>query len=162
IPNLTTGDEMLNRNILLATSLVGAFVGAGQVHAQQAPSAGTTVGEVVVTAQRRSERLVDVPITVAAVSGAQLQQRGVTDVLGLERVPAGVQMPFYGAFLAPSIRGISANATSAGTPTNVAMYLDGVYQPSQSGSLLDLPDINDIEVLKGPQGTLYGQNAEGG
>jgi iron complex outermembrane receptor protein len=150
---------------LSATALVATFLGSAVAAQAQtaAPAApGAQVQEVIVTAQRRSERLQDVPMTVVAVSSQQLEQRGVTETAGLQRLTGGLQMPMYGAWISPSIRGVSTAITNSGVSSNVAFYLDGVYQPTQIGQLMDLPDVQEIEILKGPQGTLYGQNAEGG
>ena len=80
----------------------------------------------------------------------------------IARVTPGVTMAFYGGFLQPAIRGITSTGANLGENSNVAMYIDGVYQPQQVATLIDLPDIEQIEVLKGPQGALYGQNATGG
>src|SRR5579871_1222355 len=126
---------MTRQYLLLATSLAGALIGMAdraqaQAQSSTSSSGGVQVGEVVVTAQRRAERLIDVPITVAVVTGAQLTQRGVTDTTGLQKLTSGIQMDFNGSFLAPAIRGISAAVTSQTVPPNVATYVDGVYQPS--------------------------------
>ena len=125
-------------------------------------AASTGGGEIIVTAQRRSERLRDVPISIIALSGDTLIKSGVNNTLDIARITPGLQLPLYGGFLQPSIRGISSAGAGLGDSSNVAVYVDGVYQPSESGQLMDLPDIQQIEVLKGPQGTLYGQNAAGG
>ncbi len=117
---------------------------------------------VVVTAQRRQERLVDVPISITALSGEDLLRSGVTSTPDLERVTPGLQLTFNGGYLQPAIRGVSSQGSNAGDSSNVAFYLDGVYVASQIGQLMDLPDVEQVQVLKGPQGTLYGQNATGG
>lgn len=119
-------------------------------------------GDIVVTAQRRSERLQDVPMSITALSADMLEQAGVTTTADLARVTPGVTMTFYGGFLQPAIRGITSTGANIGENSNVAMYIDGVYQPQQIATLIDLPDVQQIEVLKGPQGALYGQNATGG
>lgn len=119
-------------------------------------------GEIIVTAQRRSERLRDVPISITALSADTLIKSGVNNTLDIARITPGLELPLYGGFLQPAIRGISSAGAGLGDSSNVAVYVDGVYQPSESGQLMDLPDIQQIEVLKGPQGTLYGQNAAGG
>jgi iron complex outermembrane receptor protein len=144
--------------------------GAGApAQAQTSTSSGSnsaptqaSLQEVVVTAQRRKQLLRNVPMTIASASGNQLAQLGVTASTGLQRVTSGVEFPFFGGFLSPSIRGVSSNVTVAGGPSNVAFYLDGVYQPDQVAQLMSLPDVEQVQILKGPQGTLYGQNAEGG
>ncbi len=117
---------------------------------------------VLVTAQRREERLVDVPISITALSSDELLRSGINSTQDLVRVTPGLEMTYNGGFLQPAIRGVSSQGSSAGDSSNVALYLDGVYMPSQPGQMMDLPDAQQVQVLKGPQGTLYGQNATGG
>jgi iron complex outermembrane receptor protein len=121
-----------------------------------------TLGEVVVTATRRKERLSDVPMAVTALSSQDLDRSGVTDTGQLYKVTPGLQLPYYGAFLSPSIRGVSANNPGPGLTSNIGFYVDGVYQPEELAQLMELPDVQQIQVLKGPQGALYGENATGG
>lgn len=138
--------------------------------AQQAPPAaeqseaagGRGFEEVVVTAQRRSQSLTDVPMSVTALSAAALEKAGVSNTSDLQRVTPGLLMVSYSNNLQPTIRGVTANGGNTGDNPSVAMYLDGIYQPQQVAAMMDLPDVEQIEVLKGPQGTLYGQNATGG
>jgi iron complex outermembrane receptor protein len=120
------------------------------------------LNEVVVTAERRSGRLQDVPFTVALQTAADLQQVGVTDTRQLPMVVSGLTWNGQGGWQEPNIRGVYTNVASPGSGNPIAIYLDGVYQASQAGSLLGLPDVSRIEVLKGPQGTLFGRNATGG
>ena len=129
--------------------------------AQTAPSSDTT-GEIIVTAQRRSEKLQDVPIAVTALSASQLIASGVSDVTKLNTVTPGLYIQASTGFVTPHIRGIGTSAGGAGLENSVAVYVDGVYMASQSGSLLSLNNVERIEVLKGPQGTLFGRNATGG
>jgi iron complex outermembrane receptor protein len=143
---------------------------ASEVTADTEPATSTSaagpeesqLGEILVTAQRKSERLRDVPISVTAVTGEQLAQDGITDTRGLEQVAPGLNFTSQGAWAEPNIRGVSTGNSGPGEESPIAIYVDGVYQVSQVASLFDLPDIAQIEVLKGPQGTLFGRNAEGG
>lgn len=137
-----------------------AIAAATDQAGEDAGSAG--IGDIIVTAQRREERLRDVPISITALDQEILTDAGVTTTVDLARVTPGIALPFYGAFLLPSIRGISSSGAGLGDSPNVAVYVDGVYQASQSAQLADLPDVQSIQVLKGPQGSLYGQNAAGG
>jgi iron complex outermembrane recepter protein len=130
--------------------------------AADVPAGAIGSGDIVVTAQRRSERLRDVPISITAIPQQTLIAAGVNSTVDIQRLTPGVQLPFYGGFLQPAIRGISSAGAGLGDSSNVAVYVDGIYQPSESGQLIDLPDVQQVEVLKGPQGTLYGQNAAGG
>jgi len=123
---------------------------------------GNSVGEIVVTAQRRSEKLRDVPISITAMTGDQLQQQGITDSMALTTTTPGLKMDKVGGFAVPAIRGISTAYTAPGGDINVAIYLDGIYQASSNSNTFDLPDVERVEVLKGPQGTLFGRNATGG
>jgi iron complex outermembrane receptor protein len=118
--------------------------------------------EVVVTAEKRSERLLDVPMSVTAISGAQLTSAGVTSTLDLGEVTPGLLVSNIGTGFIPSIRGVSSSGTSPGDESNVALYIDDVYLGDTLAGWFDLPDIERIEVLKGPQGTLFGRNATGG
>lgn len=118
--------------------------------------------DIIVTAQRRSERLIDVPMAVTALTSETLEKSGVANTSDLAKVTPGLTMNFYGSNLQPSLRGVSATGGNTGDNPSIAMYLDGVYQAQQISALFDLPDVEQVEVLKGPQGTLYGQNATGG
>ena len=131
--------------------------------AQTSPSdSNKTNADIIVTAQRRSERLLDVPMAVTALSSEKLEKSGVLNTADLAKVTPGLTMTFYGSNLQPSLRGVSSTGGNTGDNPSVAMYLDGVYQAQQISALFDLPDVEQVEVLKGPQGTLYGQNATGG
>ncbi|AMK18305.1 TonB-dependent receptor [Sphingobium herbicidovorans] len=123
----------------------------------------TGVAEIVVTAQKRSQRLSDVGISVAVASGEQLRTSGITDIAGLRQVVPGFSAATssfgYPVF---SLRGVSFNSLSASAPPAVSTYLDeaALPYPAMTGGLL--LDVERVEVLKGPQGTLFGQNATGG
>ena len=119
-------------------------------------------GEIIVTAQRRSERLVDVPISITALNGDALERAGIRSTEDLTTAVPGLNFATNGAFAQPTVRGIGSTVTSPGSDANVAIYVDGVYQPSQVANFSDLVDLEQVEVLKGPQGTLFGRNATGG
>ncbi|HKX77410.1 MAG TPA: TonB-dependent receptor [Novosphingobium sp.] len=146
--------------ILVATGLIAPEL----AHAQRAPaaSASAEAADIVVTAQRREERLVDVPMSVTAISSETLVKSGVSNTSDLARVTPGLTITSYSNNLQPSIRGVTATGGNTGDNPSVGVYLDGVYQSQQVAALMDLPDVQQIEVLKGPQGTLYGENSTGG
>ena len=147
----------------VSTVLGAVAFGSGAAFAQDADEADrVTNQDIVVTAQRRSERLLDVPMSVTALSAETLAKSGVVNTTDLAKVTPGLTMNFYGNNLQPSIRGVTATGGNVGDNPSVAFYLDGVYQAQQIATLFDLPDVEQIEVLKGPQGTRYGQNATGG
>lgn len=140
-------------------------------HAQDSSSArdasegGATSGgisDIVVTAQRRNERLQDVPVAVSAVSGDRLAAIGIQSSLELSTVTPGLVAPQVAGFSQPHIRGVGSSTNGPGLEQPVATYIDGVYMASASASLMTLNNIERVEVLKGPQGTLFGRNATGG
>ena len=138
----------------------GASNGANQ--GSYAPNNGASLQTIVVTAQRRSERLQDVPLTITAVSGSTLEKAGITTSRDLQNVVSGLTFSGEGTVSQPSIRGVSTNISAAGSENPIALYIDGVYQLNQASLNEELPDVSQIEVLKGPQGTLFGRNATGG
>jgi len=120
------------------------------------------IPEIIVTAQRRNENLQDVPIAVSAVSAAQLEMQGITSTLDIGRaVPSLIVTQTFG-YVLPRIRGVGNSVVGAGYESGVATYIDGVYLAAAPAGLLSLNNIEQIEVLKGPQGTLFGRNATGG
>ncbi|MBD3759324.1 TonB-dependent receptor [Rhizorhabdus sp.] len=114
------------------------------------------------TAQKRSERLQDVPIAVTAISGEALSAKGVASTLDIQQVTPGLTFTTTGGTAAPRIRGVGAGQAIAGNEPSVATYVDGVYYASSAGSVMQLANIAQVAVLKGPQGTLFGRNATGG
>jgi iron complex outermembrane receptor protein len=159
----------MSKRPLLGAAAMAALL-PGLAHAEAAapasqaanPSNASMVGEVIVTAQRRAERLVDVPIAIVAQTGEQLQKAHITDTRDLQQVTPGLSFTTQGAWAQPALRGVSTLNSGAGQESPIAIYVDGVYQTNQVASLFQLPDVSQIEVLKGPQGTLFGRNAEGG
>ena len=126
-----------------------------------APAPATEVGEIVVTAQRRAENLQRVPIVITAVSGQQLAAAGVTSLPNLQTIAPGLNVrTTAGGVFQPSLRGIGTSSNVVENP--VALYIDGVYLPQQREGNRELPDVEQVAVLKGPQGTLFGRNATGG
>lgn len=149
--------EGLRAGVIAASTLVPLI---GQ--AQNEPTPTPVAEEVVVTAQRRPERLSEVPISISVISGEQMTDAGIGGTTDLGQVTPGLQFSTNGAYAQPTIRGIGSSITSAGSDSNVAIYVDGVYMPNQNANFFELADVQQIEVLKGPQGTLYGRNATGG
>jgi len=122
------------------------------------------ISELIVTAQRREERLQDVPIAVTAVTPAALATAGVSSSLDLPRVAPGLTTAptVANAIFVPYLRGVGANSPATGNDSSISVYIDGVYQSDKLANIFDFADIERIEVLKGPQGTLFGRNATGG
>lgn len=131
-----------------------------------APPADATAednsNEIIVQAQRRAERLQDVPISVVVQTGGQLETAGVNNLRDLGAVTPGLTFQAQGNFVQPALRGITTLVTGPGSDNPIALYIDGVYEGTQAGASIDLPDVERIEVSKGPQGTLFGRNSTGG
>jgi iron complex outermembrane receptor protein len=129
------------------------------------PEATQGVEDIVVTAQRREQSLQDVPISITALTSSAILANRIQDVQDLNSVAPGLSVRFStGGAQIPNftLRGILTGGSAAGTDKGVSLYLDGVYIQSVQGSVFDFADIERIEVLKGPQGTLFGRNATGG
>ena len=128
--------------------------------AQPLPDAGS-VDELVVTARRLPELPEDVPIAITAVSGEALERLQATDMASLGKVAPSLVMVRTGAFTQPYLRGVGKRST-LGVENAVATYVDGVYLASSISALLDLRGIERVEIIDGPQGTLFGRNSIGG
>ncbi len=118
--------------------------------------------EIQVTAQRRSENLQKVPIAVSAITEEQLQATGIDNTAVLTSVTPALTFTKASGLAQFHIRGIGNLAQGAGIENSVATYVDGVYIASVPGSLLNFSNVERVEVLRGPQGTLFGRNATGG
>ncbi len=129
-------------------------------------ASGEVLEEVIITAQKRTERLQDVPISVTAISGSQLENRGIEGAASLNALAPNVTVksaaPGSGLIAAAAIRGIGSGQPGIWSDGSIGMYLDGVYIGKSQGALLDMLDLQRVEVLRGPQGTLFGKNTEGG
>lgn len=152
-----------NKSVRFAALLCGAAMAAPMwVAPALAQGAEETSGnDIIVTAQRRNEKLEDVPMSIAVVSAETLASTGVNTFRDLQNVTSGFQVGNSGSYPQPAIRGITT--TNAGAyENNVAVFVDGLYQATPQVLNMDLPNVQDIQILKGPQGTLYGRNATGG
>ncbi len=143
---------------------------AGSVDAQQPPVAvndtpqPVNAGDIVITATRRSERLSNVPIAVSAVGQAALQNSGATDIRQMTQLAPSLLISSTGseANASARIRGIGTVGDNPGLESSVAVFIDGVYRSRTGSGLNDLGEVDRIEVLRGPQGTLAGRNASAG
>lgn len=172
---------MANHKLLAtsAASLFGFQLGSGIAYAQESPhsdgaatlAAPTTpdaeveaVGleDIVVTATRREERLQNIPVTVTALTSKTLSGAGIVDARSLTQVVPGFTGNRTASVIQPVIRGVGSGGVSVGDEPNVATYVDGVYQPDAFSNSLELVEVERVEVLRGPQGTVFGRNATGG
>ncbi|WP_068076295.1 TonB-dependent receptor [Novosphingobium lentum] len=152
----------------LATVLATPAFAQDTAPQAQAQASEGGIEQIVVTAQKRAENVQDVPISISAFTAAALQERAVTSVASLSNISPNVTLdagtPFSGSssVLSAYIRGIGANDFAFNIDPGVGIYLDGVYLARSVGANQDLPDVERVEVLKGPQGTLFGRNTIGG
>lgn len=144
--------------------LVGG-AGAQPALAQAGQAATSTTDgleEIIVTAQRREERLQDVPISVTAVGGRELASLGVTGTTELVRAVPSVQLTQSGPSAIFFVRGVGNTSGTIGEEGANALYIDGVYLGDLTSAAMKFNNIERVEVLKGPQGTLFGRNSSGG
>lgn len=118
--------------------------------------------DIVVTAQRRSETLQKVPISITALQADALSAMGAGSTNDLNAAVAGLNFSNSSAAATPYLRGVGQSASHAGADSPVAFYVDGVYQPINWANIFSLNNIERLEVLKGPQGTLFGRNSSAG
>lgn len=153
------------RSSRLLVSLAVAASCTPVSHHAVAQQESLALEEIVVTARRREESLQDVPVAVTAFSGDELALRGASDISELAQSIPSVTLEASRATnstLTAFIRGVGQQDPLAGFEQGVALYLDDVYMARPQGALLDIYDVERVEVLRGPQGTLYGRNAVGG
>ncbi|MDK2760779.1 MAG: TonB-dependent receptor [Sphingopyxis sp.] len=157
----------------LAAGLVAAAAPAQAMQADGAESAPTAApdpayDEIIVTARKREENLQNTPIAITAIGGAQLEARGAVDLTTMQNIAPNLTLKTgggtSGATFTPviNIRGIGQGDFTINTDPGVGVYIDGVYLGRSVGSVLDLADVQRVEVLRGPQGTLFGRNTIGG
>lgn len=120
------------------------------------------LAEVIVTARKRAERLQDVPVSVQAFSAEQLDARGVQSVRDLSEAVPGMQVTDLGGYNLIYLRGIGTDVFIPSAEPSIATYVDGVYFPSGHSLAQSFGAVERVEVLKGPQGTLFGRNSTGG
>lgn len=162
------GSSRLKAALFVGTMLAtqSAFAQDGAVASPGRPEAESNgLEEIVVTAQKREQNLQVVPISITALTETAIVANRIQDIRDLNALApnltvrlstGGGQIPNF------TLRGLYTSGTAAGTDKGVALYLDGVYIQSVIGSVFDFADIERIEVLKGPQGTLFGRNSTGG
>lgn len=161
---------MFKTKLLMQTAAVAIAAGAalpGTAFAQTSEDQGARsggLGEIVVTAQRREESLQAVPVAVTALDSKTLDNLRVKDVQSLSGLAPNLSISNQGLQSIPTIsmRGINSGTSDNAVDPKIGIYLDGVYIGRSVGAIFDLADLQQVEVLRGPQGTLFGRNATGG
>ena len=158
----------LKVNLLVSCCIVGGMVPDLAVAQLAGPATAAVnseaqVEEITVTAQRRSETSQNVPVALSVISESMTKAMGVADTTSLQTAVPGLEFTRALNNATPALRGIGSNPSApAGDESAVALYIDGVYVASPAAVLFSFNSIQQIEVLKGPQGTLFGRNATGG
>jgi iron complex outermembrane receptor protein len=156
----TTSKWPAHRSVALCSAVVSTLLSA--------TAAAQGLEEIIVTAQRREQDIQNVPIAVSAFTAETLRARGVTDVTSLSNLAPNVNLdassPFSGdtSVLSASIRGIGSDDFAFNIDPGVGVYLDGVFLARTFGANQNLLDVERVEILRGPQGTLFGRNTIGG
>lgn len=159
------------RRCLVATLMLGTAIVPATAYAQSSddPSAETTgLGEIVVTARKREENLQQTPVAITALTSQALLERNVQSTADITNFAPNIQFDPVssesggGASSQISIRGIGQTDWTITVEPGVGLYLDGIYVGKSVGSLMDAVDLDSIQVLRGPQGTLFGKNTIGG
>ena len=157
---------MKNIKNIIKKVVSGVIFGALSFSATaQAPASGLVLEEIVVTSQLREVSLQDVPVAVTAITGDELELNQINDLLDLQYSVPNISLATNtgtanGARI--FLRGVGEDESRASADPAVGIYVDGVYVGRQVGALFDLVDLERVEVLRGPQGTLYGRNSNGG
>ncbi|MEQ9452495.1 MAG: TonB-dependent receptor [Pseudomonadales bacterium] len=158
-----SGMFVCKRAVTSVAALFFGWLGVAGVPAFAASEPGV-LEEIIVTAQKREESLQEVPLSITAFTGDYLESRQINNLLELTRFAPSMEFQrgtsTRNAFL--TVRGIGSSGQNAGIDGSVGLYLDGVYIPRQGGLMQSLTDIQAVELLRGPQGTLYGANTPAG
>lgn len=154
--------------LLLSGSICALVVSAAQAYAAEEQPAGVSGGveEIIVTAQRRSENLQNTPIAITAMTASSLEAQGITNLPGIVQATPSLYFapyPSSATTLSLFMRGQGIGDANVTTKDGgIGLYVDGIYQSRPQVSTFDLADVERVEVLRGPQGALYGRNTTGG
>jgi iron complex outermembrane recepter protein len=147
---------------VLAFSAVAASAQANQAVPDGTDQSTEQLQEIVVTAQKRTENLQKIPLTVTAIGGPALEERGISKVADLAGSISGFQVQEYSGIILPFLRGVGSSGVAISTEPAVGVYTDGIFYARLPSSFFNLKNVERVEVLKGPQGTLFGRNSTGG
>src|SRR5580693_7771512 len=164
---MTTRRVPLRQGVALVVAISGGIAGGSgwaQTTANPTTTSQPTLTEIIVTAQKREQNIQDVPISVIALSSQQLKDAGVTDIKDMQVLTPGltVTSTTNESSTTARIRGIGTVGDNPGLESSVGVVIDGVYRPRNGVGFGNLGEIEQIEVLEGPQGELFGKNNDAG
>ncbi|MET0987399.1 MAG: TonB-dependent receptor, partial [Steroidobacteraceae bacterium] len=151
-----------NSKTWVSAGLFAAGIAAGTAQADEPATETLKLEEIVVVAQKREQNLQDVPIAISAVTGEAMEKSGITSSSDLPTIVPALTVGRQAGSGVTFIRGIGTNNAAVGSEASVALYVDGIYAPFAAVNITNFNNIDHIEVLKGPQGTLFGRNTTGG
>lgn len=164
-----SGQKSILRAALAVSASLAALCVVTPVSAQDAPPQATDegeIGDIVVTAQFREQKLQDIPLAITAIDAATIEAKSQTNLQQVADSAPNVAIRPQGASFGPSvtasIRGVGQNDFNPAFEPGVGIYIDDVYYPQLTGAIFDLLDVERVEILRGPQGTLTGRNSAGG
>jgi len=148
-----------SRIVIALTGMAAPLAASAQSGGQDA---GGGIADIIVTAERHEQNVQKAPLTIQVIGGEELARAGINDTSSLQKVASGLQIGANGASTQVFLRGVGSFASGTTTSPGVAFNVDGIYVGRPEGTSGNFYDIARVEVLKGPQGTLYGRNATGG
>ncbi|MEY2927664.1 MAG: hypothetical protein RL367_2141, partial [Pseudomonadota bacterium] len=151
--------RMISRALLAG---VCSMAFAMPAFAQAAPAENTDAGEIIVTAQNRDQKVNDVPIVIDVVNAETLKRIGFSDLNDIDKIAPVVQLNQDQGTVKITVRGIGTTSGDEAQDTSVVINIDGEYLNRPNVMGMSLFDMERVEVLRGPQGTLYGRNSTGG
>jgi iron complex outermembrane receptor protein len=157
-----SASELYAMLAVLSTGSMSPQVSAAAAESESADQQGGGLAEIVVTAQKRSENVQTVPIVVTAIGAADLAAAKIDTTQDLQFLAPALVYSSASGYAMPYLRGIGSAFTMPNADASVATYIDGAYVASDQGTIENLLGVQRVEVLEGPQGTLYGRNAIGG
>ena len=155
----------MSRNTALTPLALAIMAASSLPNVVAAQDRSSVLEEVVVTAQRRETMLQETPIAVTAFTSEKIQDMGIFDITDIGSMAPNTNIrkqPSSNSNMSISVRGVSSGETALTADPKVSFYIDGVYMSKTVGAVFDIVDMESIEVLRGPQGTLFGRNSTGG
>ena len=154
----------LRKHLLTSVAATATFLGATGAMAQEADSDGYALEEIIVTASKRQQTLQETPIAVSVTGADTIEKARVLDISDLQTIVPSLRVTTLQTSSNTNfvIRGFGNGANNAGIEPSVGVFIDGVYRSRSAAAIGDLPRLQRVEVLRGPQSTLFGKNASAG